>query len=142
MTCNSCKILGKRIKLKWSNHKMKHSQELKVCVLPVLAFYVVIFHLYKDRVLYSLWIACHGAHKLDLSTLFTTFFLWTSPPFILKCFVISAEIHTFSSTCCCLLLLVCYNCSYSNAKADVKLVGVRFSFYLKMTLYYLFIANV
>ena len=26
---------------------------------------------------------CHGAHKLDLSTLFTTFFLWTSPPFIL-----------------------------------------------------------
>jgi len=25
---------------------------------------------------------CHGAHKLDLSTLFTTFFLWTSPPFI------------------------------------------------------------
>jgi len=27
---------------------------------------------------------CHGAHKLDLSTLFTTFFLWTSPPFILS----------------------------------------------------------
>jgi len=27
---------------------------------------------------------CHGAHKLDLSTLFTTFFLWTSLPFILK----------------------------------------------------------
>jgi len=27
---------------------------------------------------------CHGAHKLDLSTLFTTFFLWTSPPFILN----------------------------------------------------------
>jgi len=26
---------------------------------------------------------CHGAHKLDLSTLFTTFFLWTSLPFIL-----------------------------------------------------------
>jgi len=26
---------------------------------------------------------CHGAHKLDLSTLFTSFFLWTSPPFIL-----------------------------------------------------------
>ena len=26
----------------------------------------------------------HGAHKLDLSTLFTTFFLWTSPPFILS----------------------------------------------------------
>jgi len=25
---------------------------------------------------------CHGAHKLDLSTLFTTFFLWTSLPFI------------------------------------------------------------
>ena len=27
---------------------------------------------------------CHGANKLDLSTLFTTFFLWTSPPFILR----------------------------------------------------------
>ena len=27
---------------------------------------------------------CHGAHKLDLSTLFTTFFLWTSPPFIFR----------------------------------------------------------
>ena len=27
---------------------------------------------------------CHGAHKLDLSTLFTTFFLWTSLPFILE----------------------------------------------------------
>ena len=26
---------------------------------------------------------CHGAHKLDLSTLFTTFYLWTSLPFIL-----------------------------------------------------------
>jgi len=26
---------------------------------------------------------CHGAHKLDLSILFTTFFLWTSPPFII-----------------------------------------------------------
>ena len=25
---------------------------------------------------------CHGAHKPDLSTLFTTFFLWTSHPFI------------------------------------------------------------
>jgi len=25
---------------------------------------------------------CHGAHKFDLSTLFTTFFLWTSLPFI------------------------------------------------------------
>ena len=27
---------------------------------------------------------CHGAYKLDLSTLFTTFFLWTSLPFILS----------------------------------------------------------
>jgi len=27
---------------------------------------------------------CHGTHKLDLSTLFTTFFLWTSLPFILS----------------------------------------------------------
>ena len=27
---------------------------------------------------------CRGAHKLDLSTLFTTFFLWTSLPFIFK----------------------------------------------------------
>ena len=26
---------------------------------------------------------CHGAHKLDLSTLFTTFFLWTSLSFII-----------------------------------------------------------
>jgi len=25
---------------------------------------------------------CHGAHKPDLSTLFTSFFLWTSLPFI------------------------------------------------------------
>jgi len=25
---------------------------------------------------------CHGAHKLDFSTLFTTIFLWTSLPFI------------------------------------------------------------
>ena len=29
------------------------------------------------------WPFCHGAHKLDLSTLFTTCFLWTSLPFIL-----------------------------------------------------------
>jgi len=27
---------------------------------------------------------CHGAHKLDLSTLFKTFFLWISLPFILQ----------------------------------------------------------
>jgi len=26
---------------------------------------------------------CHGAHKIDVSTLFTTFFLWKSLPFIL-----------------------------------------------------------
>jgi len=29
---------------------------------------------------------CHGFHKLDLSTLLTTFFLWTSLPFILHLF--------------------------------------------------------
>jgi len=27
---------------------------------------------------------CHGAYKLDLSTLFTPFFLWTSLPFIFR----------------------------------------------------------
>ena len=30
---------------------------------------------------------CHGAHKLDLSTLFTTFCLCTSLPFIFKLLV-------------------------------------------------------
>jgi len=31
---------------------------------------------------------CHGAHKLDLSTLFTTFFLWTSLLFIFWMWVV------------------------------------------------------
>jgi len=39
---------------------------------------------------------CHGAHKLDLSTLFTTFFLWTSLPFIFN----KTEAAVFSCRLC------------------------------------------
>ena len=37
------------------------------------------------------WPFCHGAHKLDLSILFTTFFLCTSLPFILRCYIIRVD---------------------------------------------------
>jgi len=49
---------------------------LNVCCVLVYAVFCCV-----PCVLYGPF--CHGAHKLDLSTLFTTFFLWTSLPFIL-----------------------------------------------------------
>jgi len=68
--------------------------------------------------LYILWCSvflyrpfCHGAHKLDLSTLLTTFFLWTSLPFILiQLFVIiTLLIHSH-----CPLKSMCYPTSICN----------------------------
>jgi len=48
---------------------------------------------------FSYGLFCHGAHKLDLSTLFTTFFLWTSPPFtfIFQQFFSDSRGHWFPS---------------------------------------------
>ena len=40
-------------------------------------------NIHKEITIFLYGPFCHGAHKLDLSTLFTTFFLWTSLPFIL-----------------------------------------------------------
>jgi len=53
---------------------------------------------------------CHGAHTLDLSTLFTTFFLWTSLPFIFL------KIHNQFKTEITFLLQIHWWCLKINCK--------------------------
>jgi len=52
-----------------------------------LFLYVCCVFVYSVFVMFCVFLYgpfCHGAHKLDLSTLFTTFVLWTSLPFSIK----------------------------------------------------------
>jgi len=60
----------------WKNNLSCKDSQVSVASLFTPCFVMFCVFLYGPF--------CHGAHKLDLSTLFTTFFLWTSPPFILE----------------------------------------------------------
>ena len=69
----------KELKIENKNQKNRKTQKivislclLRLCLLRVWWFSVFLYRPF-----------CHGAYKLDLSTLFTTFFLWTLLPFIL-----------------------------------------------------------
>jgi len=63
-----------------NNRKIRKTQKNNYFLMSVASLYTPCFVMFCVF-LYGTF--CHGAHKLDLSTLLTTFFLWTSLPFIL-----------------------------------------------------------
>ena len=71
--------IEKKIK-KNRNIRLRKTQKNSYFLMSVASLYTQCFVMFCVF-LYGPF--CHGAHKLDLSTLFTTFFLWTSLPFIL-----------------------------------------------------------
>jgi len=81
---------------------------------------------------------CHGAHKLDLSTLFTTFFLWTSPfifnqlrILLVGRFLFAFRLHfplgkKLTNTLC--TANNCYLKDLTWANARVSLFGIHYSY--------------
>ena len=66
-------------KLKKKIRKIRKKHKNSCFLMSVASLYTACFVMFC-AFLYGPF--CHGAHKLDLSTLFTTFFLLTSLPFI------------------------------------------------------------
>jgi len=86
-------------KLKIKNRKIRKTQNNSYFLMSVATLYTLCFVMFCVF-LYGPF--CHGAHKLDLSTLFTTVFLWASLPFIFHIFMLKGKCGNYFSGRCML----------------------------------------
>ena len=77
---------------------------------------------------------CHVALKIDISTLFTTFFVWKALQFILVLFEIYYRIHLYRRKCD-LITFPFYGINYVMLRRDVRVIywHQKIDYYLIIT---------